>query len=464
MKEMDEELIKQIKITFDNFDDGQSDDGWAALREKYPEKSDKKILIWWMSGIAAAMLLVFGLILTQNKTAQPANQTQLANKQPRIEQPHSEPIIEAPKQENSIAKNQSNEEYRGQIKNKISADPSPVQTQLKPSSVVKQLNETPIIANHKPSPVEQIKKDQATLIVVTDPSNSVSSIAKNEVKNPSVSRLDSTSITVIAANPPVNPTGTDLKEKNNKKTTAEFLQEQSRLLANKKQEKTSSANKNQQNSIDIFTGTFLSYQGDNDSKINAGFGLNANLKVTKGLFLSVGAGISQNKIAYQNSLSTEMENSVADFGRTYNVLAPTIDVATTTSITDVKVNAQLVNLDLPVMLKFYPSKKQNFYIATGFNSNTYLAEKYVYDYKISDPAVNNGIKEKQEQTEESKFGRFDFANSAIFAIGINQEIGKNNVLTFEPYYKPVIGAMGEKNLKINTIGLNLKFNFMVKKN
>ncbi|RZL33954.1 MAG: hypothetical protein EOO96_11225, partial [Pedobacter sp.] len=57
----DEELVQQIKSVFDNYDDGLGEQGWDELRKKYPEKESKKLPIWWLTGIAATLLVVVGL-------------------------------------------------------------------------------------------------------------------------------------------------------------------------------------------------------------------------------------------------------------------------------------------------------------------------------------------------------------------------------------------------------------------
>ncbi|MNR33694.1 hypothetical protein D3C85_1513870 [compost metagenome] len=111
-----------------------------------------------------------------------------------------------------------------------------------------------------------------------------------------------------------------------------------------------------------------------------------------------------------------------------------------------------------MVVKFFPSKKQDFYISTGINSSSYITQKYTYNYNWSNFGVKNGEAQVQQETEKSSLKGFDFANSAIIAIGINQNIGKN-VLIFEPYYKPALSTMGDKNLRISSAGLNLKFNF-----
>ena len=57
----DEELANQIKSVFEDYDDGLGEQGWSELRKKYPEKDSKKLPIWWLTGIAATLLVVVGL-------------------------------------------------------------------------------------------------------------------------------------------------------------------------------------------------------------------------------------------------------------------------------------------------------------------------------------------------------------------------------------------------------------------
>ncbi|RYE21724.1 MAG: hypothetical protein EOP42_25480, partial [Sphingobacteriaceae bacterium] len=64
----DEDLKNHIKQVFDNYDDGQANEGWNLLREKYPQKNDRKYFFWWIS--AAVLLFTFSSIwFFQPKTA-----------------------------------------------------------------------------------------------------------------------------------------------------------------------------------------------------------------------------------------------------------------------------------------------------------------------------------------------------------------------------------------------------------
>ncbi|RZK58440.1 MAG: hypothetical protein EOO91_08300 [Pedobacter sp.] len=449
MKGIDEELVSQIKTVFENFDDEFSENGWAKLREKYPEKPNKKLPIWWISGIAAAILVAIGLFFALDKTAQKIDKGEQIVKEQPISKQKTDSIINKP----SIAQKQETESISNTIDNKV--DKAQV---VKPKTVPKSsLWEKPVVANVKKETViakqdQPIKKE-----TITDPKVDVQNpINQNVVVANKVDTAQKNNQNQVIA----NNNGAVVKDPIIvKKTTDQFLNDQSKILAQQPKEKQKT--KETKSSIEVFSGTFLNYYADNAVKLNAGFGVNANVKLTKSLFVSFGAGVSQNKIEYQKSIPSEVSRSMsyAAFDAASSAPNSNPSTANSTSISDISINAQLLNFDIPVSLKFYPTKKQNFYIATGINSNTYLSQKYTYGYNLSNKNVL-GITQtaKQEETERSKVNGFDFATSAIFAIGINQNIG-NNSLTFEPYFKPAVGNMGEKNLRINTVGLNLKFNF-----
>ncbi|MFD0940724.1 hypothetical protein [Pedobacter boryungensis] len=425
MKNIDEELVSQIKSVFEDVDDGASEQGWLALREKYPE-ANRKLPIWWMTGIAASILVVLGLFLWVKSPKEIKHTTQ--NVKTKVK-PEVKPITGTKK----------------------AAQQTPLNQDKAPNSPIRE--DQQLLAKEKTT--DKTIDDKATTenVKVYTSDNAIVANAKEQAN--SISKVDSVKEKmqqnpVIANQPILIPTETN----DTKKTTEEFLKEQTKLLA-KSSTKVEEKSKTIKNSIDVFTGTFVNYYADNAVKLNAGFGVNANVKLTKGVFVSFGAGVSQNKMDYKNSVPVTAVAS-SDALKFYATKGGSI---TTSSISDVRVNAQLLNLDLPVTLKFYPTKKQNFYVAAGVNSNSYLTQKYTYGYNVNTVSSFGYTSEPKEEVERTKLKGFDFANSAIFAIGINQNIGKNNSLIFEPYFKPAIGSMGEKNLKINTVGLNLKFTF-----
>lgn len=446
MKASDEELIEQIKVVFDDYDDGLSEQGWADLRKKFPEKENKKLPIWWLSGIAASLLLVMGLYFGEVFNTSKSILQNAKNK--KTETPatiHSDHINP---QNDSITEN-----HVATVENPPLV-PKPTQQATLPSEQV--ITENPLIAiniavgekqpdKNVVSPVETTKNNPPTTAVVVD---NGSMVTTTKVENNQVAGIvqgEAPKNTVEKETPPT------------KLSTEEFFNKESQKLAsnnNKNLEKNSSS----KTTLDVYTGTFFNYHDNNEAKLSAGVGLNANVKVTKNLVFSFGAGISQNKVSYENKVPMEVSTSMFAARDNAMSLAPSSTIYSATATNDVSFNGQLLTIELPMAVKFYPTKKQDFYISTGINSTSYLSQKYTYNYNWSNFQVKNGEAQQRQETEKSSLRGFDFANSAIIAIGINQNLGRNTLI-FEPYYKPALGTMGDKNLRISSAGLNLKFNF-----
>ncbi|WAC39818.1 hypothetical protein [Pedobacter sp. SL55] len=442
----DEELVHQIKSVFEDYNDGLEEQGWAELRKKYPEKENKKLPIWWLTGIAATLLVVVGLYFSNafdtEKVILRAGTIPKENQLPESIKPNSADNISAIKLDTIKTNTYTLPKNSGNENDELEKVVNTAQQYIAQHNTIGDANATKEM-NVVVSNSDGAQTKQPTVV---DKNTAIVAVTKTDDK--------------VTANAILNeeeqPTEKPLKPK---LSTEEFLKEESKLLANSanKETKKSGASKT---TFDVFTGTFFNYHDDNEAKLSAGVGLNANVKVTKNLVLSFGAGISQNKVSYDNKVPAEISQAMfASKSNTNDMNAPVAGLAySATATNDLSFNGRLLSIDLPMVLKFFPSKKQDFYISTGINSSSYLSQKYTYNYSLSNFGYRNGEAQTQTQTEESNLKGFDFANSAIIAIGINQSIG-NNVLIFEPYYKPALNTMGDKNLRISSAGLNLKFNF-----
>lgn len=448
MKTSEEELIQQVKSVFEDYNDGFADHGWAELRKKYPEKESKRLPIWWLTGAAAALLIVVGLYFNDTfekqhiklKVHQVKDQT---NKDADVVKPQQEEAY-AELKPNKNSNTTSNRGIAGSGNNASGIKNSnTTEADIAKNSASKNIEVLPATVT-KDAAVQQ--KDRVSAVKATNEQASLLAI-NSTTQNP-----------VVAQKSEVTATA-DIKEiipSPEKKSTEEFLKEQSKLLA--KSEKKVEKKNQSKTTFDVFTGTFFNYHDNNDAKLSAGLGLNANIKVAKNVVLSIGAGVSQNKVGYENKVPVEVTQSMFAARDNALSLAPTNATYSATATNDVSFNGRLLSIDLPLAFKFFPTKKQDFYISTGINSSTYLSQKYTYNYNVSNFGVQNGAAQAQQQTEEINLGGFDFANNAIIAVGFNQNLGKN-ILIFEPYYKPALNTMGNKNLRISSAGINLKFNF-----
>jgi len=442
MKMSDDELVRQVKSVFEDYDDGLGEQGWTELRQKYPEKESKKLPIWWLTGIAATLLLIVGLyfgnafdqekVILQAGTIKKKNQSQ-------------ENTITDKGNRTTNLDTASSKAYASQFNKKAQSH-----------------QEQPIIKSTTAVSESKVRHPKHTFnegTVITQNLEVAQVKPSTAVENANLPAVNATKEDHVAPTTTIAKNAITEPVTKPKLSTEEFLKEQSKVLANS-EHKNTKRNHNSKATLDIFTGTFFNYHDDNEAKLSAGLGLNANIKVAKNLVLSLGAGISQNKVSYENKVPVEL--SQAMFAARANSLvfdSPTNNATySVTATNDVNFNGQLLSIDLPMVVKFFPSKKQDFYISTGINSSSYITQKYTYNYNLSNFGVRNGEAQPRQETEKSTFKGFDFANTAIIAIGINQNIG-NNILIFEPYYKPALSTMGDKNLRISSAGLNLKFNF-----
>jgi hypothetical protein len=450
MKESEDKLSQQIKAAFEDYDDGLAADGWTELRKKHPEKESKKLPIWWLTGIAASLLVVAGLYFNQNSNTEKL-------------------ILSANNSKKDTSVRQQIENNKGKLdfasaskatdeKNTIADDPNQKSNNLNENVA----SVKPFVAHQNKLAIAGTEKKPAMLNTNTtdhQPKSAVvmdNAIASVQTDNSSKGKIAVENNATAVVEKDVKPTN---DAKPTKISIEEFLTEQSKILAATENKKGIKKNNTSTTTIDVFTGTFFNYHDDNEAKLSAGLGINANVKVTKNVILSFGAGISQNKVSYENKVPAQVTEAM--FASKNNSLnaAPVDGFAySATATNDVSFNGSMLSIDLPMVVKLYPTSKQDFYISTGINSSTYLSQKYTYNYSLSNFAVQNGTAQPQQQTEKSSLKGFDFANSAIIAIGINQNIGKNTLI-FEPYYKPALSSMGDKNLRISSAGLNLKFNF-----
>nr|WP_068891300.1 hypothetical protein [Pedobacter panaciterrae] len=409
MNTLDDKFSNHIKAVFEEFDTEGADYGWAELRKDFPQERSNKLLYFWISGIAAS-LLVAGILLLNN---------------------YNDGTLKHATQQNNITK------AAPLAPNKTESNFDQPDKKGK-NTFDQKIASVKIIKENKPA---NKVKEQPIAVTTKD----------TALNNAPVS--DAKPIFAIAIT--VKPDSL----KNTKPTTLEFLQKETEQLETKSllTSRGKKTTENRKNALfDIYTATFLNYYADNPVKVNAGAGFNANIRINENVYLSMGAGISETKISYQNTTPSSLSrysNILANMALQYGYIA---------RANDTKLDASFLNIDIPVAVKFYPGKRGKYYLSTGINSSTYLNQKYSSYINAFNPA-SNSFSDLKGQTEESNFKGFDFANSAIFAIGINQSLGKSTTLTFEPFFKPSLRGYGDKNIKINTAGLNLKLSLGGKK-
>ena len=65
--QIDDKLKKRILEVFEDFEAPSADEGWLLLRQKFPEKKDRRPAAWmWWSAAAAIVLICFSIVLFTN--------------------------------------------------------------------------------------------------------------------------------------------------------------------------------------------------------------------------------------------------------------------------------------------------------------------------------------------------------------------------------------------------------------
>src|SRR5690606_14473841 len=121
-------------------------------------------------------------------------------------------------------------------------------------------------------------------------------------------------------------------------------------------------------------------------------------------------------------------------------------------------SAELVNLDIPINLK-YITGRRGFFISGGLSSGTYLSESYTVAYRTFSLASNSYTTVKSTDNVRKSFSQFDLARTLNFSFGMNLPFGKKQNLTLEPFIKYPLQGLGSENLKFGASGVNLRLNF-----
>jgi len=97
----------------------------------------------------------------------------------------------------------------------------------------------------------------------------------------------------------------------------------------------------------------------------------------------------------------------------------------------------------------------------GVSSGTFINETYTYSY--STPSLySSNVSQVQNQSTKDSFNGFYFAKTLNLAFGTGYTIGRSQ-LVVEPFMKYPLAGLGSQQLKFGAGGVNLKFNFQVKK-
>lgn len=498
--QLDNELKKRITEVFENYEDTSADDGWLKLREKFPEEKKRRVAAWYWAGMAAALLLLFLGILWFT-TSETNNQLQLGNKKPALKH-QAEPATQIA---TNAGKANTDSLHNASITRQAAAmndtEQAAAQKTSKPATQITANDKQEAIAatpqqnttvrknsrlengqtgRSAPVKTETIAATQSTskgakqsglqisapakaaIIAGVQPQNNASAPAG--LQNPVKGQVDSAvrvQSQAVVANQPGIDMRSEAKNKAQVSKTIDEMFEQDKRATNRKEKKTSKEDKII--NLGVYAATYFNYAKGSSNQFNLGAGITSDVKLTRNLKLSTGVSVGQNSLTYagqppqQSNLSY---NSIA--AATTSNFSPAKMLYTASAPTFKDYSANLVGLDIPLNLKFvFDPQKSGTYILAGVSSGTFINETYTYSY--STPSLYSAnVSQVQNQSTKDSFNGFYFAKTLNLAFGTGYTIGRSQLMV-EPFIKYPLDGLGSQQLKFGAGGVNLKFNFQVKK-
>jgi hypothetical protein len=483
-EEFDDRLKNRIANVFDNYEDESANEGWALLREKYPEKEKRRVLWLWWASAAAILLVVLSVgIGLFNRT--PVKDI-VSAKHP-INQPAKSITTDttAPGHttgnDNLVADNRVKNSSQGTI---TKDDSQPSQKTIDPATILNRHTQTQAkkintISNRYIAKTAINKRGTKTKGAgitehqnATDPLNgkniqTIAAVPNNSQSKPIVPKaIDSVVLASNATNgqsknPTVEPVKPPVKDI---KTPIFTALKPNDIKTDKAVDK--------KVKFGVYAATYFNYSKGSDNQFNVGAGFASEIKLIGNLRLLTGAVIGQNSMNYKSevpqkatgylaaSIVNSSNGSVNSFAAATAPSGTIVSAAKTSSDPILRnYQASLIGLDIPINLKYQLSKSDT-YIAAGFSSGTYIVETYQFAYNYpasSGLSANNTERNTQTRTF---LNTFDFARTLNFAFGMGYPIGKTNRLIIEPFVKYPLDGLGSQDLKFGAGGINLKFNFV----
>jgi len=439
-EQLDNDLRDRIKQVFDDYQDDTAAEGWLLLREKYPEGKKNRAIIWWrVAGVAALLLLCLNIFFWFKDDSSYKNK--IAS-------------IRETKYIDSVA-------FSSKGTKPLKQDPS-VQTIVKSTITIGQ----PLIFVDKQLPVshnsvaaahnQQSLNNKSTNTPLVDNGSKLTD-ATDLIAKDKLPLMDSAKINA-------QPSLVNNDAANKRSIVA--VQQQPVVVSKSMQQlfdKEDKAKKNTQIkqpainkfALGIYAASYVNYAKGSQRQFNNGAGISSDIRLNDNLSISTGVAIGQNTLAYNNSSPSSPIPAalLAANSRNFTASASTLPVVVPSSR---NLNANLVNLDVPVNLKYnFNPQTGNTYFAAGLSSGTFINESYntIYTYN----STGNSVQQLQDGSHKS-FDNFYFAQMLNLAFGLGYPLGKNQ-LVIEPFFKYPLNGLGDQHILFGSGGINLKFNF-----
>lgn len=494
-EQFDKELRNHIKDTFGAFDDHLADDGWRKLNDR-KKKKRRAFFLWYFlpSGIAAgvAFLLFFNLggysffgkdeivnqeeivanglsnrksenknIETEKSNPKSINPSRKSNSKSagEIAKTNVEAIAESSYDESKKAIQTSDRIEKNSIKE---IDNITTENSLAKNSVInKTTNDDISNENFESKPINnnsnQITSEKETILVikniqtqVLDPTFNTDS-SSNYIRE-NIGEIYAQERNFISPKSSENQRLFPKSIDNKSNPNADKLALANQDVAENKDKKSNQLGKKFKIGIDANTYFNFNENGLHD-RLNIGFGLVSEYKLTNKLSINSGVAINS-----QNSVFNGSQKSNQDFQNS-RFAASNIAAVPSAQVT----NAKLVGLDIPLNIKYQLQfGKTKSFLSTGLSSYSVINERYNNEFSVinySFTGAKTSSVSSVVDNPKGQFSYFKFARTLDVSFGILYPLSKKNTLSIEPFMKYPLSGLGYQDLKIGASGLSFKMNF-----
>ncbi|WP_158989416.1 outer membrane beta-barrel protein [Mucilaginibacter sp. L196] len=439
--QLDNDLRDRIKQVFDDYQDDTAEEGWLLLRKKYPEEKKDRAIFWYrVAGVAAFLLLFLNIFLWYRDDSGYKKKIAGIHK---IEHRIDSDAM-ATTRGKTIQRDSSIGGVNGSKPTTISkvitvgTKQSPVAGK---SGILAHVDQSSLNKYGLPGfPVDSESKQTPTAtFTAANKAPAVVDSVKTNIQTPNSSSIGKKSIMADQQQPvAVSKAMQQLfdKEDKSKKNTEEQQTAANRIA------------------LGIYAASYVNYAKGSQRQFNNGAGISSDIRLTDNLSISTGVAIGQNTLAY-NSTTPSMPVALMAIN-SHNFSASTSALPLVVPASK-NLNANLVNLDVPVNLKYnFNPQTGNTYVAAGLSSGTFINESYNTTYSYNAP--DNGTVLQSQEGSHKSFDNFYFAQMVNLAFGVGYPLGKNH-LVIEPFFKYPLNGLGDQHILFGSGGINLKFNF-----
>jgi hypothetical protein len=429
MKEpFDKKLSQRIKTLFENHQESPSEKEWGKFAAAYFNKPTKKplpIWTWWVSGIAASLLLIGWFINSSSKVSTQSELLSLADSLANESEKftlEASGTIELPDQ------------LMGEVE-AIASLQSGYPSAISPRSKT-ELTQT----NHEPRAIDQL---------LTSPSEEIPMIPENEIEaKESVLKTAPIQLTTEEASAYIR-----------------------NLLGDNESPPESSK-------LDPFKiGVLLAPQTVSNTNQTLGLsaGIMSEFSLTKKLKIDMGIAYAQQNLNPNpsgNLLNTSVNDAleaafVNQQVRSQYSLGNQLFAGNLMSIEE---ELRFGQIEIPINLKYklFERTKADIYFVSGISNMLYLNQKRISTLNFASFSTNNiagnGLQSfSQSLGPDASGSTVNLGQLINVAVGFEQSLNNGTFVYIEPFYKISVGGQTFAEQQFSIGGINLRMNFQLKK-